>query len=178
MAEKRDYYEILGVGNNATADEIKKAYRQKARKLHPDVNRDDPHAEEHFKELGEAYDALSDEQKRAVYDRFGHAGLQGGMGNAGGGFNGSPFGGFGDISDIFETFFNGGTSSSRPDPRGNDLRYDLEISLEEAAFGAERTIHIPHQMPCTQCHGRGTEEGNVVACPACAGMGATAASGQ
>ena len=170
MAEKRDYYEILGVARTANQDEIKKAYRKCARTLHPDINRDDPHAEERFKDLGEAYDALCDEQKRAVYDRFGHAGLQGGMGNAGGGMHGSPFGDFG-ISDLFETFFNGGGTASRPDPRGDDLRYDLEITLEEAAFGAERTVNIPHQSTCPTCDGRGSEHGNAVPCPACAGLG-------
>jgi len=166
MAEKRDYYEVLGVGRTATPEEIKKAYRQQARRLHPDVNRDDPHAEEHFKELGEAYEVLSDVQKRAAYDRFGHAGFSGGMG---GGAE-SPFGDFG-INDIFESFFGGGGQMQRPDPRGADLRYDVEITLEEAAFGTERTIRVPHLGGCETCHGTGAETGGPIPCPACHGTG-------
>jgi molecular chaperone DnaJ len=171
MAEKRDYYEILSVSRQATAEEIKKAYRRLARRHHPDVNQDDPHAEERFKELGEAYDVLSNPQKRTVYDRYGHAGIQGAAG--GGGFaGGSPFGDFGGISDIFESFFGGSVQTGRPDPRGDDLRYDMEITLEEAAFGVERTLRVPHQTICMHCHGRGAEMGNnPVPCPACAGTG-------
>ncbi|HEX2948585.1 MAG TPA: molecular chaperone DnaJ [Armatimonadota bacterium] len=169
MAEKRDYYEVLGVDRQAAPDEIKKAYRKLARKLHPDVNRDDPEAEEHFKELGEAYDALSDPQKRAAYDRFGHAGMNAaGAGYAGG----SSFGDFGGFNDLFESFFGGGgQTGGRPDPRGDDLRADLEITLEEAAFGVEKTIRVQHQTTCPTCSGRGSESGNAVPCPACAGTG-------
>lgn len=167
MAEKRDYYEVLGVDRQASPEELKKAYRRLARQHHPDVNRDDPHAEERFKELGEAYDALSDPQKRAAYDRYGHAGMQGGGGFAGG----SPFGDFG-VSDLFETFFGGGgMQASRPDPRGDDLRYDLEVTLEEAVFGVERTIRVPHMVSCPTCQGRGSEHGAPIPCPACAGTG-------
>ena len=165
MAEKRDYYEVLGVDRTASPDEIKKAYRSLARKLHPDVNRDDHRAEEQFKELGEAYESLSDPQKRAVYDRFGHAGMQGNMGA--GGANFSDFG----INDLLEGFFGGARQGGRPDPTGDDLRYDLDITLEEAAFGAERTFRFPHQGTCATCHGRGSESGNPVPCPACAGTG-------
>lgn len=169
MAEKRDYYEILGVNQQTPQDEIKKSYRRLARQHHPDVNQNDPHAEERFKEIGEAYEVLCDPQKRAVYDRYGHAGLSGASaGNAYAG--GSPFGDFG-INDIFETFFGGGVSSSRPDPRGDDLRYDIEITLEEAAFGIERTIRVPHQGVCPTCSGRGAHSGNAVPCPACSGTG-------
>jgi molecular chaperone DnaJ len=165
MAEKRDYYEVLGVNRDASPDEVKKAYRRMARTLHPDVNRDDPHAEERFKELGEAYDVLSDAQKRAGYDRYGHAAVNG-MGAAGG----QDFAGYG-FGDLFETFFGGTAQMSRPDPRGADMRYDLEITLEEAAFGTEKVIHVPHQGVCETCQGRGTAEGHPVPCPACAGTG-------
>lgn len=171
MAEKRDYYEVLGVNRNATPDELKKAYRGLARKLHPDVNREDPNAEEHFKELGEAYDALGDPQKRAVYDRYGHAGMSGGMGSGNFG-GGAQFGGDFNVGDIFETFFGGGMqTNTRPDPRGDDLRYDIEITLEDAAFGVKRTIRVPHQGTCPTCSGRGSEHGEPIPCPACAGTG-------
>ncbi|MHB0935481.1 MAG: molecular chaperone DnaJ [Armatimonadota bacterium] len=165
MADKRDYYEVMGVAREATAEEIKKAYRRKARELHPDVNRDNPHAEEQFKELGEAYEVLSDAQKRAVYDRYGHAALNGGRGGADMGF-GDEFG----FTDIFESFFGGG-GMRRPDPRGSDLRYDLVMTLEEAFSGAERTIHYPHLAVCPTCRGAGAESGGPVPCPACAGTG-------
>lgn len=168
MSEKRDYYEVLGVARDATAEEVKKAYRRKARELHPDVNPGDPTAEERFKELGAAYEALSDPQKRAVYDRFGHAGMGGGMGAGGGSpFDGGDFG----INDIFESFFGVGAGGGRPDPRGADLRYNLEITLEEAATGIERTIHFPHQTTCATCHGSGAKSGRATACVACGGTG-------
>ncbi len=170
MAEKRDYYEVLGVERDAAAEEIKKAYRQRARRLHPDVNREDPHAEEQFKELGEAYEVLSDAQKRAVYDRFGHGGFNGGAGaGAGGGFDGN-FANFG-FGEIFESFFGGGTQMRRPDPRGTDLRYDMEISLEEAAFGVEHSIRYPHLVTCATCHGAGSETGGPTPCLLCQGTG-------
>lgn len=167
MAEKRDYYEVLGVDRQASPEELKRAYRKLARQYHPDVNRHDPDAEERFKELGEAYDVLSDQQKRAAYDRFGHSGLSGASGFGGG----SPFEGFGDLNNIFENFFGGGVTSSRPDPRGDDLRYDIEITLEEAATGIDRAARIPHQVVCSTCSGRGSEKGAPVPCPACAGTG-------
>ena len=166
MAEKRDYYEVLGVQREASADEMKKAYRQQARKLHPDVNQHDADAEERFKELGEAYEVLNDPQKRATYDRFGHAGLSGSFGAGGGG---TVFEGFGDL---FETFFGGaGGQMGRPDPRGDDLRYDLEITLEEAASGLERTIHFGHLTTCEPCRGAGSTEGGKQTCPTCRGAG-------
>ena len=178
--DKRDYYEVLGVGRTATDEEIKRAYRKLAVKFHPDKNPDDPHAEEKFKELGEAYDVLMDPNKRAAYDRFGHAAFaQGGAGFGGGGFH-DPFeifrevfggGGFG--GGIFETFFGGGTGARSDDRRrGSDLRYDMEIKLEEAAFGAEKTIEIEKLDTCDKCRGSGAEPGSRrTSCPTCAGQG-------
>jgi molecular chaperone DnaJ len=141
--EKRDYYEVLGVGRAATDEEIKRAYRKLAVKFHPDKNPDDPHAEEKFKELGEAYDVLMDPDKRAAYDRFGHAAFAQGGAGFGGGFH-DPFEIFREVfgggtfgGGIFETFFGGGPGARADDRRrGSDLRYDMEIKLEEAAFGA------------------------------------------
>jgi len=177
--EKRDYYEVLGVERNAAGDEIKRAYRKLAVKFHPDKNPDDPHAEEKFKELGEAYDALMDPDKRAAYDRFGHAAFSQGGAGFGGGFH-DPFeifrevfggGGFG--GGIFETFFGGGTRERSDDRgRGSDLRYDMEIKLEEAAFGAEKTIEIEKLDACDKCHGSGAETGSrKTTCPTCSGRG-------
>ena len=178
--EKRDYYEVLGVGRTVTDEEIKRAYRKLAVKFHPDKNPDDPHAEEKFKELGEAYDVLMDPDKRAAYDRFGHAAFaQGGAGFGGGGFH-DPFeifrevfggGGFG--GGIFETFFGGGPGARSDDRRrGSDLRYDMEIKLEEAAFGAEKMIEIEKLDTCDKCHGSGAEPGSrKTSCPTCAGRG-------
>jgi len=167
MPEKRDYYEVMGVARGASADEIKKSYRRKARELHPDVNRENPHAEEQFKELGEAYEVLSDPQKRTLYDRYGHAALNGAAGRGGGSTVFDEFG----FGDIFETFFGGGGGMQRPDTRGSDLRYDLVITLEEAFSGVERTIHFPHMTVCATCRGAGSESGAPVPCPACAGTG-------
>src|SRR5947208_14863328 len=138
--DKRDYYEVLGVERTAAAEEIKRAYRKLAVKFHPDKNPDDPHAEEKFKELGEAYDVLMDPEKRAAYDRFGHAAFAQGGAGFGGGFH-DPFdifrevfgGGFG--GGIFETFFGGAGVRTEDRHRGSDLRYDMEITLEEASFG-------------------------------------------
>ena len=142
MAEKRDYYEVLGVKKDASEDEIKSAYRKLAKQYHPDLHPDDAQAEAKFKEVNEAYETLSDSQKRAQYDQFGHAGPQG-FGGAGGayegGFSGSGF------EDIFNTFFGGGFGSSRRQngpERGDDLRYDLNITFEEAAFGVKKEISI------------------------------------
>ena len=178
--DKRDYYNVLGVERTAAAEEIKRAYRKLAVKFHPDKNPDDPHAEEKFKELGEAYDVLMDPEKRAAYDRFGHAAFaQGGAGFGAGGFH-DPFeifrevfggGGFG--GGIFETFFGGGPSQRTDDRRrGSDLRYDIEIKLEEAAFGADKTIEIAKLDACDKCHGSGAEPGSGrVNCPTCGGRG-------
>src|SRR5439155_783532 len=145
--KKRDYYEVLDIARNAAEEEIKRAYRKLAVKFHPDKNPDDPHAEEKFKELGEAYDVLMDPNKRAAYDRFGHAAFAQGGAGFGGGFH-DPFdifrevfgqGGFG--GGIFETFF-GGDAQAEDRQHGSDLRYDMQIKLEEAAFGAEKEIEI------------------------------------
>jgi len=176
--KKRDYYEILGVERNAAADVIKKAYRKLAVKFHPDKNPGDPAAEEQFKELGEAYEALSDPDKRAAYDRYGHAAFSGGAGRgAGGGFHdpmdmfsqvfGSAFGGG------FEEFFGGGgRGRSGAKQRGSDLRYDLEISLEEAASGVEKELEIERYVPCDTCQSRGTKgTGGVRPCTTCGGRG-------
>jgi molecular chaperone DnaJ len=177
--DKRDYYEVLGIGRTATAEEIKRAYRKLAVKFHPDKNPDDPHAEEKFKELGEAYDVLMDSDKRAAYDRFGHAAFAQGSAGFGGGFH-DPFeifrevfggGGFG--GGIFETFFGGGAGQRTDDRRrGSDLRYDMEIKLEEAAFGAEKAIEIEKLDTCDKCHGTGAEPGSRrISCPTCGGRG-------
>jgi len=176
--DKRDYYEVLGVERTVAAEEIKRAYRKLAVKFHPDKNPDDPHAEEKFKELGEAYDVLMDSEKRAAYDRFGHAAFAQGSAGFGGGFH-DPFeifrevfgGGFG--GGIFETFFGGGSAQRTDDRRrGSDLRYDMEIKLEEAAFGAEKTIEIEKLDTCEKCDGSGAEPGSHrVNCPTCGGRG-------
>lgn len=175
MAARHDYYEVLGVPRNASADEIKKAYRKLAVKYHPDKNPGDPAAEEKFKEIGEAYEVLSDPEKRAAYDRFGHDAFRGGGAARGGGFH-DPF-------EIFREVFGGGGSffdaffgSESRDPsgreRGSDLRYDLEITLEEAAFGAEKTITVRKAAPCKSCSGTGAEPGSSArVCPTCGGHG-------
>ena len=175
---KRDYYEVLGVSKTATQDELKKAYRKLARKYHPDLNKDNAEAAEKFKECNEAYSVLSDEQKRAQYDQFGHAAFE--NGGMGGGFGGAGgFGGFGGsgMEDIFDMFFGGqggrGGSRAKAGPqRGADLRFDLEISFEEAAFGMEKEINLYRDEVCDHCHGEGAEPGSKVeTCPECNGSG-------
>lgn len=167
MSSKRDYYDVLGVPRGATKDEIKKAYRRLAREYHPDLNKA-ADAEARFKEVNEAYEVLSDDQRRAAYDRYGHAGLQGGQGG---------FGGFGfsDPFDIFESFFSGftrGASARRGPRRGADLRYDLTITFEEAVFGTEKEIDVPRLETCPRCKGSGAEPGTQpVRCPECGGAG-------
>jgi molecular chaperone DnaJ len=172
---KRDYYEVLGVAKNASDDEIKKAYRKLAMKHHPDRNPDDKSSEEKFKEAKEAYEVLSDADKRAAYDQFGHEGVnpQGGPGGFGG-FGGGA-GGF-DFSDIFEGIFGGaagGSGRGRSNVyRGADLRYNLEISLEEAARGTDTKIRIPTLEECETCHGSGAKPGTQpTTCPTCQGHG-------
>lgn len=170
---KRDYYEILGVSKDADQKEIKKAYRRLARKYHPDVNKDDPKAEEKFKEISEAYAVLSDPEKRAQYDQFGHAGVDG-QGFDFSDFTGGDFGGFGDFSDIFDLFFGGGMGSARRrgPRRGADLRYNLEIDFKEAVFGAEKELIIPRTETCSSCNGTGAKNGNKIeTCPRCNGTG-------
>jgi molecular chaperone DnaJ len=174
----RDFYEILGVKRNATQDEIKKAYRKLAMNHHPDRNPDDKHAEEKFKEAKEAYEILSDSRKRAAYDQFGHAGVDPSMGfgaGAAGARGGEGFGGFADaFGDIFGEIFGqqrgrGGGSGMY---RGADLRYNLELSLEEAARGAEIKIRIPTMDECGTCHGSGAKPGTQPkTCPSCHGRG-------
>lgn len=166
MSSKRDYYEVLGVSRTADEDELKRAYRRLARQYHPDVNKDSG-AEERFKEANEAYEVLSDREKRRAYDRFGHAGVDG---NAG-------FGdfGFGGISDIFEEFFGFGTGArarQRGPRRGNDLQYELEISLEDVVFGCEKDIEVHRMDACPVCQGSRAEPGTTpVRCNQCNGTG-------
>ncbi|NLC53763.1 MAG: molecular chaperone DnaJ [Firmicutes bacterium] len=169
---KRDYYEVLGVERGASEEEIKKAYRRLARKYHPDVNKEDPKAEEKFKEINEAHEVLSDPQKRAAYDRFGHAGTDPnfGAGAGAGGFGDFTFEGFGDI---FDMFFGGGGRRQRTGPqKGADLRYDLRIEFAEAAFGKETTIKVPRTELCSTCHGNRAKPGTPIkTCPTCGGSG-------
>lgn len=175
MANKRDFYDILAVARNATDDEIKKAYRKLAMKYHPDRNPDSKEAEGKFKEAKEAYEMLSDPQKRAAYDQYGHAGVDPNMGGFGGG--GQGFGGFSDaFGDIFGDIFGGGSArSGRGGPqvyRGADLRYSMEITLEEAAHGHETQIRVPSWSNCDSCGGDGAEPGSKVeTCTTCHGAG-------
>lgn len=175
MANKRDYYEVLGVAKDADEATIKKAYRQLAKKYHPDVNPGDKDAEEKFKEVNEAYQTLSDPQKRASYDQFGPDGPQAGFGGGGfGGFSGFDGAGFGGFEDIFSSFFGGGAGGARangPIP-GDDLRYDLTISFEEAAKGCEKEINLVRDEVCPTCNGSGAKPGSKVdTCPNCHGTG-------
>jgi molecular chaperone DnaJ len=173
--KKRDYYEVLGVERNVSEEEVKRAYRKLAVKFHPDKNPDDPHAEERFKEIGEAYDVLMDADKRAAYDRFGHAAFAQGTA-ARGGFH-DPFDIFREVfggagGGIFETFFGGVGTRAEDRQRGSDLRYDMQIELEEAAFGVQKEIEIQKLDTCDKCHGSGAESGSrTINCPACGGRG-------
>ncbi|MGD9294367.1 MAG: molecular chaperone DnaJ [Roseobacter sp.] len=176
---KRDYYDVLGVSKGASGDEIKKAYRTKAKELHPDRNKDNPDAEARFKEANEAYEVLKDADKKAAYDRFGHAAFEGGMG--GGGRAGGGFGGghadfssaFSDVfDDLFGNFAGGQRGGRNRASRGADLRYNLRISLEEAFGGLQKTINVPTSVSCDSCNGSGAEGGSEPAsCPTCSGMG-------
>ena len=171
MADKRDYYEVLGVDKGASDADIKKAFRKLARKYHPDVNPGDKEAEEKFKEANEAYEVLSDAQKRQQYDQFGHDAP-----NFGGGGFGSGFGGggadFGDFGDIFNMFFGGGGGAPNGPRQGNDLRYDLTISFEEAVFGCKKTITVDRWITCSTCGGTGTKPGtSPETCSRCHGTG-------
>ncbi|MEY2527247.1 MAG: molecular chaperone DnaJ [Verrucomicrobiota bacterium] len=173
--KKRDYYEVLGVKREATFEEVKRSYRQLAVKYHPDKNPDDPGAEEKFKEIGEAYDVLMDGDKRAAYDRFGHGAFQQGGGFGRGGFH-DPFDIFREVfgggGGIFETFFGGEATRSEDRQRGSDLRYDMQITLEEAAFGVEKEIEIRKLGTCDKCEGTGAEPGSrIINCPSCGGRG-------
>ncbi len=166
---KRDYYEVLGVSRDATNDEIKKAYRKLARKYHPDANKDDQNAAEKFKEVSEAYSVLSDPGKRESYDRFGHAATDGNF-NGFGGFGGADFGG--GINDIFDMFFGGGGRQRRGPEQGADLRVDVELTFEEAAFGLEKDIKVPRSEECGTCGGSGAAPGTGKKnCDQCGGSG-------
>lgn len=181
--EKRDYYEILEVDRSAPEDALKRSYRKLAVRFHPDKNPGDHEAEGRFKELGEAYDVLMDPQKRAAYDRYGHAAFQqGGMG--GGGFHDpfdlfrEVFGAGGGSGGIFDHFFGGGSGAEGSGrQRGSDLRYDMQITLEEAALGAEKEIEIRKLTACETCSGSGAQKGSkAVTCPTCRGRGQVVAS--
>jgi molecular chaperone DnaJ len=177
---KRDFYEVLGVARGASADELKKAYRQKAKELHPDRNSSNPNAEAQFKEVNEAYEVLKDADKKAAYDRFGHAAFEGGMGGGprpGGGFNGGNPDFASAFSDVFEDLFGdfmggrGGQARSRAQ-RGSDLRYNLRVTLEEAFKGVQKSINVPASTACEVCRGTGAEGGaEPTTCPTCSGMG-------
>lgn len=180
MADKRDYYEVLGVEKGASAEEIKKAYRKLAMKYHPDRNPGDKDAEEKFKEVGEAYEVLSDDEKRSRYDQYGFAGVDpnyaAGAGGAGfGGFNGAGFGGFGDFGDIFSDLFGGGTTTRRSSAssgrRGENIMTRLDLTFEEAAFGCDKEVSVPRIENCAVCNGTGSADGNVETCPKCHGTG-------
>ncbi|MCL4104981.1 UNVERIFIED_CONTAM: hypothetical protein GTU68_018688 [Idotea baltica] len=164
---KRDYYEVLGVSKGASADEIKKGFRQKAKELHPDRNSDNPNAEAQFKEANEAYEVLKDGEKKAAYDRFGHAAFEGGMGGGGRAF-----------SDVFEDLFGdfmggrGGGGGRNRAARGSDLRYNMRITLEEAFSGQQKSITVPTAVGCGSCNGTGAEAGaEPQNCPTCSGLG-------
>lgn len=176
---KRDYYEVLGTSKDASAEEIKKAYRKKAKELHPDRNADNPDAEAQFKDVNEAYEVLKDAEKKAAYDRFGHAAFEGGMG--GGARPGGGYGQQGDFasafSDVFDDLFGdfmggrGGGGRTRA-ARGSDLRYNLRVTLEEAYMGLQKTITVPSSVMCETCDGTGSEAGTEpTTCPTCSGLG-------
>ncbi len=183
MASKKDYYELLGISKSASADEIKNAFRTLAKKYHPDVNPNNKGAEEKFKEINEAYGVLSDPKTKSEYDQFGHAGVGAGGfsdGNAGGGRPQGPGNGsedFGDMDDVFSQFFGGrgrgrSATARSEGEAGNDLRFDLEVSFEEAAFGTTRDIHFRKLSTCDICHGSGAVAGSgQVLCPTCHGTG-------
>ncbi|MBI1217252.1 MAG: molecular chaperone DnaJ [Rhodobacteraceae bacterium] len=172
---KRDYYEVLGVARGASADELKKAYRQKAKELHPDRNSSNPDAEAQFKDVNEAYDTLKDDTKRAAYDRYGHAAFEGGMGGGGGRGQGDFASAFSDVfEDLFGDFMGGrgGAGGRSRAQRGSDLRYNLRVTLEEAYAGVQKTINVPASVACASCNGTGAEGGaEPVTCPTCSGMG-------
>ena len=174
MADKRDYYEVLGVDKSASEDEIKKAYRKKAKQYHPDLNPNNPEAEAKFKEANEAYEVLSDAQKKARYDQFGHAGVDPnyGAGGAGGGFGGMDF----DLGDLFGSFFGGGFGGRQQNPnaprRGEDVQERVTISFEEAAKGCKRTVETTRIESCSECGGSGAAKGSSPkTCPECGGRG-------
>ena len=175
---KRDYYEVLGAAKGATAEELKKAYRTKAKELHPDRNTDNPNAEAMFKDVNEAYDVLKDDTKKAAYDRYGHAAFEGGSAGprAGQGYGQGDFASA--FSDVFEDLFGdfmggrGGPQGRNRAQRGSDLRYNLRVSLEESFAGVQKAINVPTSIACDTCRGTGAEGGaEPVTCPTCSGMG-------
>lgn len=180
MAQKRDYYEVLGVSRSASGDEIRKAYRRLARTYHPDVN-DEPDAEDKFKEISEAYEILSDSEQRAAYDRFGHAAFTGAGAGAGSRGGGDPFGGFGfggqsPFDDLFESFFGGGATRGRQRqrsvPRGADVKVTVDLEFEEAVFGTDKEIEVTRYEPCEDCGGTRMKDGKEPqTCLQCSGTG-------
>ena len=176
---KRDFCDVLGVSKGAADDEIKKAYRKKAKELHPDRNANNPTAESQFKEANEAYEILKNADKKAAYDRFGHAAFDGSMGGGGGGQSGQGFGSgdfssaFSDVfDDLFGDFMGGQREGGRRAARGSDLRYNLRVSLDEAFSGLQKTIKVPTAVACSACDGTGAEGGiEPTTCPTCSGMG-------
>src|SRR3989338_8860637 len=175
---KRDYYDLLGASKGASAEELKKAYRTKAKELHPDRNSDNPNAEAQFKEINEAYDVLKDADKKAAYDRYGHAAFEGGGGGGQRGYGGGQGDFSSAFSDVFEDLFGdfmggrGGQGGRARAQRGSDLRYNLRVSLEEAFAGVQKTISVPTSVACDTCRGTGAEGGaEPVTCPTCSGMG-------
>lgn len=178
MADKRDYYEVLGVQKGASDDEVKKAHRKLAKQYHPDLNRDNPEAAEKYKELNEAYEVLSDKEKRQKYDQFGFAGVDPSYGGGAGGAYGGGFGDFGDLGDIFSSFFGGGfgggrsTTRRNAPQRGESIRQSVILSFEEAAFGCEKEITIDRIENCEECGGTGAAKGtSPETCSNCRGTG-------
>ncbi|MBR3687265.1 MAG: molecular chaperone DnaJ [Clostridia bacterium] len=173
MADKRDYYEVLGIQKGASDTDIKKAYRSLAKKYHPDVNPGDKEAEAKFKEVNEAYEVLSDADKKAKYDQYGHAAFD----PSGAGFGGGGFGGFGgfdvDLGDIFGSFFGGGSSRQRRNgpQRGDDIELNVTISFEEAVFGCKKDVSFQRYSKCSSCSGSGSADGKSETCPSCRGTG-------
>lgn len=181
MAEKRDYYEVLGVDKTATDEDIKRAYRKKAKECHPDLHPDDKTAVDRFKELNEANEVLSDPDKRARYDQFGFNDPMQGMGGGGNPFEGFGFGGMGGMGDIFDQLFNGGmgrSSRNQGPVAGNDLQYELRITFEEAAKGCEKSFEIYRNEVCDTCNGNGAKPGTTpVTCKTCNGTGQVRVNG-
>ena len=180
--DKRDYYEVLGVDKSVSDDELKKAYRKAAKKYHPDLNPGDKEAEQKFKEVNEAYEVLSDKEKRARYDQFGHAGVDPNYGAGAGGYGGGFTGDFGDLGDIFSSFFGGGFGGGRQNNpnaprRGNDTAAAVNLSFEEAAKGCRKTVKVTKIDNCKECGGSGAEKGSTPkTCPVCHGTGQVSAA--
>ena len=170
---KRDYYDVLGVPKGSEQEALKKAYRSKAKELHPDRNSDNPNAEAQFKEVNEAYEVLKDAEKKAAYDRYGHAAFEGGGGGQGFGGGGDFSSAFSDVfDDLFGDFMGGGRGGRQQQSRGSDLRYNLSISLAEAFAGLQKTINVPSAVSCGSCNGSGAAGGSSpTTCPTCSGLG-------